>query len=311
MVQNPEKGQLIKSGRLLLMLHSDRDNFLRVLESTSAKTGFSLLLLEKDYFLTLLLSDINGLSESLVFKGGTCLNKIYYSYYRLSEDLDFTMILPEGKVIRAARQKIIKPVKENLQNLVKNYDMSIEGVEGSGRNESSQYIFPLKYKSVVLNTDQFIKLEIGLRFNPVLPVQKQKINHKFIHPFTKEPLFDAGSVNCLDLKEIVAEKLRATATRLTIAPRDFYDIGFLIKNGYDFRDKGLWELFKRKLSEDKFDSDLSKYKINLGRSEKEIKDMNSRITSELLDVLTPDEKKNFNLGLTIESINSIFRDIIN
>ena len=76
------------------MLHEDTENFLRVLESTSAQTGFPLLLLEKDYYLTMMLSRINTLEENLVFKGGTCLNKVYYSYYRLSEDLDFTLKLP-------------------------------------------------------------------------------------------------------------------------------------------------------------------------------------------------------------------------
>ena len=182
------------------MLHHDNDKFLNILGSTSALTGFPLVLLEKDYYLTLLLSGINELSEKLVFKGGTCLNKIYYSYYRLSEDLDFTMTHPEGKITRSKKQKTIKPIKEKLQRFLSNYDIAIDNVEGAGRNESSQYVFPLKYKSAVLGTEQLIKLEIGLRFNPILPIQKQIVNHQFLHPFTKEPLFDAGKVNCLSLK---------------------------------------------------------------------------------------------------------------
>jgi len=35
---------------------------------------------------------------------------------------------------------------------------------------------------------------------------------------------DEGRVNCLSLNELVSEKLRAAATRKTIAPRDFYEI---------------------------------------------------------------------------------------
>ena len=61
---------------------------------------------------------------------------------------------------------------------------------------------------MVVEKPQSIKLEIGLRFNPYLPVSKKKVGHTFLHPFTKEPLFDAGSVNCFALKELVAEKLR-------------------------------------------------------------------------------------------------------
>ena len=289
------------------MLHDDKGNFLKVLEAISAQTRFSLLLLEKDYYLTIVLSGMDRLSDDLIFKGGTCLNKIYYSYYRLSEDLDFIMHLPSEKLSRTDKRKIIKPIKDNILSYVNSYGMTIDDVNNAGRNESSQYIFYIDYDSVVLGNKQSIKLEIGLRFNPILPVSKQKISHKFLHPFTKEPLFDGGYVNCLSLKELVAEKMRATATRLTIAPRDFYDIRFLIKTGFNFKDEELWQLFKRKLSEDRFETNLSKYRVNLGRSQEEIADMSSRIEAELLDVLAPDEQKTFDINKTLRLLNETFK----
>ena len=291
------------------MIHDDKEYFLKVLESTSAQTGFPLLLLEKDYYLTMVLSGINHLSEKLIFKGGTCLNKIYYSYYRLSEDLDFIMRLPSKKPSRADRRKMIKPIKDNVLSYVNSYGMTIDNLNNTGHSESSQYIFYINYNSAVLDNKQSIKLEIGIRFNPILPVSKQKVSHKFLHPFTQEPLFDGGYVNCLALKELVAEKMRATATRLTIAPRDFYDISFLIKAGFDFQDEELWQLFKRKLCEDSFEPNLSKYRVNLGRSQEEIADMSSRIEAELLDVLTPDEQKAFDLNKTLQLINETFKNM--
>ena len=48
------------------MLHDDKDNFLKILEATSAQTGFPLLLLEKDYYLTIVLSGMDRLSEELI-----------------------------------------------------------------------------------------------------------------------------------------------------------------------------------------------------------------------------------------------------
>lgn len=290
------------------MMHNNKDDFLKVLERTSAQTGFPLGLLEKDYYITLLLSGINNISEELIFKGGTCLSKIYYSYYRLSEDLDFSMQLPAGEITRATRRNTIKPVKDKNQSFAKGYGMSIEGVDKAGHNESTQYIYAVNYESVVLGKKQSIKLEIGLRFNPLLLTSKQKVNHKFLHPFTKEPLFEGGTVNCLALKELVAEKLRAASTRLTIAPRDFYDLGYLIRVGFNFRDEELWQLFKKKLAEDSFDNNLKEYRVNLGRSNKEIDDMKSRIEAELLDILTLDEKKAFSLQKTLDALNDVFKD---
>ena len=289
------------------MLHDDKENFLKVLETTSAQTGFPLLLLEKDYYLTMVLSGMDHLSENLIFKGGTCLNKIYYSYYRLSEDLDFIMRLPSEKLSRADKRKLVKPIKDNILSYVNSYGMTIDDVDNVGRNQSSQYIFYIDYDSAVVDNKQSIKLEIGLRFNPVLPVSKQNVSHKFLHPFTKEPLFDGGQVNCLSLKELVAEKMRATATRLTIAPRDFYDISFLIKAGFDFQDEELWQLFKRKLFEDGFEQNLAKYRVNMGRSKNEIAEMSSRIEAELLDVLTSDERNVFDLNESLQLMNDTFK----
>ena len=106
------------------------------------------------------------------------------------------------------------------------------------------YIYYHTYHSVVLNKKDSVKLEIGLRFNPLLPVEKRRITHKFLHPFTGEPLFDAGKVTCLSIKELVSEKMRAAATRAIIAPRDFYDLGYMLRAGFDFTDREFLKVFK-------------------------------------------------------------------
>lgn len=290
------------------MLHEDKGEFLKVLERTAAQTAFPQNLTEKDYYLTLVLSKITTLSEDLIFKGGTCLNKCYYTYYRLSEDLDFTMRLPKGEINRKVRKAAIQPVKTGLKAFTKALGMSVD-TENAGHRESSQYIFQLQYPSVLFKEPQSIKLEIGLRFNPLLHTETKSIQHRFLHPFTKEPLFDGGKISCLRLKELVAEKLRAAATRLTIAPRDFYDLGYILKAGFDFKDPELRKLFKAKLAEDGFDTDLTKYREDLGRTAEQISDMESRIEAELLDVLTAEERVKFNLADALRNLNKAFKDM--
>jgi predicted nucleotidyltransferase component of viral defense system len=291
------------------MLHSNKDEFLKILERASAQTGFPLRLLEKDYYITIVLSGINKLSNDLVFKGGTCFSKIYYSYYRLSEDLDFTLKLSTDNTTRSVRRNAIKPIKEVIRLFLKRFNMSIQNLDKAGHRESTQYIYYLDYDSAVLNKKESIKLEISLRFNPLRPVATKEVNHKFLHPFTKEPLFDAGSVNCLVLKELVAEKLRASATRKIIASRDFYDLGFLLREEFNFSDKEQLELFRKKLEEDDFSSNLSKYRVNLGRTDKEIDEMMSRVEDELLPVLTLDEQKSFSMPKILNKLNKVFGSI--
>jgi predicted nucleotidyltransferase component of viral defense system len=291
------------------MLHNNKDEFIKVLERTSAQTGFPLRFLEKDYYITVVIPKINDLSRDLVFKGGTCLSKIYFSYYRLSEDLDFTLKMPSDSTTRAMRSNVMKQIKQAIRPFLKKFGMSIEDLDKAGHRESTQYIYYLDYESVVLNKKESIKLEIGLRFNPLLPVETKKVNHKFLHPFTKEPLFDAGSVNCLALKELVAEKLRAAATREIIAGRDFYDLGYLLREKFDFKDKEVLKLFRKKLEEDNFSSEPEKYQINLGRTDKEIEEMKARVEDELFPVLTLDEQKKFDMKKTLDELNRIFKGI--
>ena len=291
------------------MIHENKEDFIKALGRASKKKGFLLPLIEKDYYLTLILSQVHELSEDLIFKGGTCLNKVYYAYYRLSEDLDFSMILPQYEVTRGQRRKCIQPVKDRIRKFVEQFGMRIDDAGNPGRNESKQYVYYFIYQSALRSIETKIKFEIGLRFNPIAPVEKRQVQHVFLHPFTGEPLFDGGKVNCLSLNEIVSEKLRAAALRLKIAPRDFYDLDFILRNRFDLSDKKVMDLFKKKIEEEGGDTNLKKYLVNLGRSDAEIKDMRSRIKEELFEVLTPDERKNFDLDTALKRINKAMRAV--
>lgn len=291
------------------MIHENKDEFIKSLERASRKKGFLLPLIEKDYYLTLILSRVHELSEDLIFKGGTCLNKVYYVYYRLSEDLDFSMALPQYEATRGQRRKCIQPVKDKIEKFVEQFGMRIDDAGNPGRNESKQYIYYFVYQSALREVEAKIKFEIGLRFNPIDPVEKRQVQHAFLHPFTGDPLFDGGKINCLSLNELIAEKLRASAIRIKVAPRDFYDLDFVIRNGSDLTNKDVIKLFKNKLEEDGADTDLGNYRVNLGRPAAEINDMRLRIKEELFEVLTPKERENFNLNTALERINKVMEKV--
>ena len=52
------------------MLHENKEEFLEVLNRAAMGNDFYLPHIEKDYYLTLILSRIHDLSEDLIFKGG-------------------------------------------------------------------------------------------------------------------------------------------------------------------------------------------------------------------------------------------------
>jgi len=66
----------------------------REILETASSLGLQPSVVEKDYVLGWLLAGIYAhpeLTDSWVFKGGTCLKKCYFETYRFSEDLDFTL----------------------------------------------------------------------------------------------------------------------------------------------------------------------------------------------------------------------------
>lgn len=288
------------------MLHTDKNDFLKILQQTSAQTGFPLRLLEKDYYLTLVLNGIDELGPDLVFKGGTCLSKVYFNYFRLSEDLDFSINLPFNDINRTKRRQLIKPIKERIRSFLQKFDMRIDPDQRVSFNESRQYIYYLYYHSIILNKEEPIKLEIGLRYKPIMPIQQVKVNHKFIHPFTKELLFSTGKINCLALNELIAEKIRAASTRRIIAPRDFFDLDYLLKMKVNIFDNDILKLLKIKLKEDDFKTDINKYRKNLGRTDMELNEMKLRIQAELLEVLPMAERNKFNISKVLDNINKRF-----
>ncbi len=92
--------------------HLEIDSFRDAIQFTAGKTEFPPALIEKDYFCSLVLREIyRSEVQTLVFKGGTSLNKVHAGFYRLSEDLDFSISV-SSDAKKAARKIAIAPAKE-------------------------------------------------------------------------------------------------------------------------------------------------------------------------------------------------------
>ena len=86
--------------------------FREALSFTSQSSGFPERLIEKDYVCTLLLEVLTAAHDELVFKGGTCLAKVYADFYRMSEDLDFVIPMPvdASRSKKSAQAKSLKDI---------------------------------------------------------------------------------------------------------------------------------------------------------------------------------------------------------
>ncbi len=91
-----------------MILHLDKENFIKAIEITAARMGIETIYVEKDYWVTFALFTIfnNEIGKDTVFKGGTALSKCYNMIDRFSEDIDLVVLRREGETDNKLKTKI-------------------------------------------------------------------------------------------------------------------------------------------------------------------------------------------------------------
>jgi hypothetical protein len=114
-------------------LHEDKKIFEKYIIEIREKYNFSHQVIEKDYYVTMLLEALARNLPELIFKGGTSLSKCYHVVNRFSEDIDITVIhdekLTRGKC-KAIKRAVINSVEEiklqiiNLDEIISTLDLN-------------------------------------------------------------------------------------------------------------------------------------------------------------------------------------------
>lgn len=74
-----------------MVLHKDKESFDIAIRAASRHFNVSPAIIEKDYYVTLVLRELAKQVPDLLFKGGTSLSKCYKIIDRFSEDIDITL----------------------------------------------------------------------------------------------------------------------------------------------------------------------------------------------------------------------------
>lgn len=98
-----------------MYLHDDAALFEEVLLGTAAEFSMSEEFVAKDYWAMMMLAEAMKRSETLVFKGGTCLSKCYGAISRFSEDVDLG--IPYEHATEGMRKAIKRTVVDSADAL--------------------------------------------------------------------------------------------------------------------------------------------------------------------------------------------------
>ena len=107
-----------------MYLHKeDKELFRDIISLTSQKLGISEDIVEKDYYVTLILKKLSKIKYPVVFKGGTSLSKAFNVLNRFSEDIDITFSEHLGEARRKKlKYNILQPIAEELGLIIRNFD---------------------------------------------------------------------------------------------------------------------------------------------------------------------------------------------
>ena len=184
------------------------------LQRLANRQRVALGILEKDYVLTEVLKalpQVAMLNEDFVFKGGTALRKVYFSNWRYSEDLDFTVKHDMNKEeLRQVLDAWYHQVEQASQ--IRLTTKRLHKADGYARIRS-QFLGPLSYPGMIY---------MDLSFDEPLCLEPEH-RRVLTDPFTDEQ----RKVLVYPLEELLAEKIRSLLERGK--SRDYYDVWRLLK----------------------------------------------------------------------------------
>ena len=184
------------------------------IDEYSKRLGFSRGQTEKDYMQYHALQFIGRTTgNGLVFKGGTCLQKVF-SLDRFNEDLDFTLDKGSGESPR------LPGLVGHFEAL--GYPAQRRAVARSGGKDS----FRILMEGPLFDGGPLSRCSMTVNISSRGDLVKDPVIKRLVPPYAEIPPL---IVYHMDIREMLAEKVRALLMREKA--RDLYDIHFLLKKG--------------------------------------------------------------------------------
>ena len=161
-----------------MFLHKDRELFREAVFATSAALSLPVAVIEKDYYVTMLLRSLAQKAPDCVFKGGTSLSKCFQAIDRFSEDIDIAF----SNRLTGAQRRDLKNTA--IAGISAELDLPIaDWANARSRRDYNCYTFayqPLQ-GFVPESLIQGVKMEVSL-VSLSYPTEKRPVD-SFLHTF--------------------------------------------------------------------------------------------------------------------------------
>lgn len=214
-------------------LHNDKEKFYEAMMYTHNQTNFPYEVIEKDYYVTMLLKLLSDKIPYIVFKGGTSLSKCYKVIKRFSEDIDITIDdnLTQG-------QK--KHVKQAIIVSAAQLGMTIDNIENiRSRRDYNRYL--ISYKTIIPSKNKILSTTIILETSYISV--SFPTNVLFVSSFIGNELFK-GNPNVIEDYDLYPFDMKVQGLDRTFVDKIFAICDYYLQDNIDKHSRHLYDVYK-------------------------------------------------------------------
>ena len=255
-----------------MYLHNDKELFKEVVYATANEISLPIAIIEKDYYVTMILRELSKRAPECVFKGGTSLSKCHHIIDRFSEDIDITFSNDLGRGARRRfKENVVIKISEELEMPIPDVDVIWS------KADYQCYIFKYFPIDGYVSESMFpgVKMEVVL-MSKAFPTEKILVD-SYIYQFLMKDDMDIVEEYGLKPFEMNVQSLERTFIDKVFAICDYYledDIKFHSRHIFD-----IYMLLPKMNFNDEFEQlikEVREHRRQIGRCPSSASDVNIR-----------------------------------
>ena len=200
-----------------MFLHNDKELFKDVIVATAVDQNRPVAIVEKDYYVTMILKLLAQVEPRCVFKGGTSLSKCHHVIDRFSEDIDITF---SDTLTQGQRRKL---KNDTIDNISKVLDLPIVNWdETRSRRDYNCYMFD--YEPIEGEVEKSllagVKMEVALG-SIAFPTVKMPVD-SYVYQYLSKENMEIIREFGLEPFEMTLQSLERTFADKVFAICDYY-----------------------------------------------------------------------------------------
>lgn len=217
----------------MIWLHENAELFKEVIYATSNALNKSLAIVEKDYYVTMILKQLEQKAPDCVFKGGTSLSKCFHAIDRFSEDIDIAFM---GHLTQKQRgvlkNEIIAGISSDLKLPIADF------AQARSKRDYNCYTFQYQPQTAFVPQSMIsgVKMETSLGFLS-FPTERLPVD-SFVYQFLKK-----DNENIVQAFDLAPFEMNVQSLERTFADKVFALCDYYLQNNPQRNSRHIYDLY--------------------------------------------------------------------